>query len=510
GNGGVIDEYQGSASCWKCNLLVKFTLALPIIKPKAVDLLIATRNDIVQKDIKGSKGQLLDTLMLTHTIIKKAINGKAEPVLDKRERVKKLLKFDNAFVQLITSVGFVAGSKTEDDVIVLDGTPNTIKAYYPPAVVSKIPPHGAGGLDAVVEDLAYTRLLGAVDELSILIGALQQNVDAGLRDAVYKVSEQAPSLTQILDADNYQRLTIERTRTLNAIIRKSEMEQAVLDFSYRALGIPEDVADLIVGWAYERLLQVDTSDDPVHGPEIQRRFDSLRCISAVRESTRLGEIINFEIERGLDPANSLTSAANALLGDHGVGLEDAVGQTHVSITKDLFAVALHRLYAKDEQIRLANKLIKLANHTLNDQELFRQAVDVRLAIESQTGHPATPAKLSSPDIMGSVERRRRDTTAVKSTLPVGLKNIGNTCYLNCMLQCLFSIKPIRDAVLKLGDKATWNEDRRLGRKDGRHLLTLEDIDNGLLLVGKLKNLFQSLIDKRIGCEPDEQFAADAD
>ncbi|KAJ1930135.1 ubiquitin-specific protease ubp2, partial [Linderina pennispora] len=81
--------------------------------------------------------------------------------------------------------------------------------------------------------------------------------------------------------------------------------------------------------------------------------------------------------------------------------------------------------------------------------------------------------------------------------PTGLKNIGNTCYLNCMLQCLFSITPIRNAVLQFGDGKTWNEDAVAGRRDGSHVLSELEIRRALRFVRLLKDLFGKLMSQRI-------------
>ncbi|KAL5094662.1 hypothetical protein Trisim1_005398 [Trichoderma cf. simile WF8] len=60
-----------------------------------------------------------------------------------------------------------------------------------------------------------------------------------------------------------------------------------------------------------------------------------------------------------------------------------------------------------------------------------------------------------------------DPRATNLDLPVGLHNIGNTCYLNSLLQYLFTVKPIRDIVfnydtlrLDLNDESI--QERRLG------------------------------------------------
>lgn len=94
-----------------------------------------------------------------------------------------------------------------------------------------------------------------------------------------------------------------------------------------------------------------------------------------------------------------------------------------------------------------------------------------------------------------------------SEWPVGLDNIGNTCYLNSLLQYYFSIKPLRDTILSFDEVFEEDSDIYKLRRIGGRLVDDNEIERSFQFIYQLRDLFYELIHTKNRCiQPTRELA----
>ncbi|RDA92761.1 hypothetical protein CP533_1419 [Ophiocordyceps camponoti-saundersi (nom. inval.)] len=126
-------------------------------------------------------------------------------------------------------------------------------------------------------------------------------------------------------------------------------------------------------------------------------------------------------------SNMTLPTAKAVLG---LGSSDVPWQTAVEVTKR----KLDSSKGQEGSELWLDALNAMADHT-NSPALKQAAMELRQSSGFGAGDSRAIANTQPADL----------------TMPVGLHNIGNTCYLNSLLQYLFTVKPIRDIVLNYDD-----------------------------------------------------------
>jgi ubiquitin carboxyl-terminal hydrolase 25/28 len=87
------------------------------------------------------------------------------------------------------------------------------------------------------------------------------------------------------------------------------------------------------------------------------------------------------------------------------------------------------------------------------------------------------ASKNSSIINAFLSNNEPQTNRVLSEWPVGLQNIGNTCYLNSLLQFYFTVKPYRDMILSIDNFKMTLDDESLKKKQvGSRKVTKKEIE----------------------------------
>lgn len=292
-------------------------------------------------------------------------------------------------------------------------------------------------------------------------------------------------------------------------------EQAIAD-AYKSLGLPPDNGldeESIIGTFEARLL-----DSPSQGPEMR---ESLARIGEVRNSQRLIDYARNELAT-YDDALHYLGAEHSTDDQYLVAVYTAkVSETRSNAEMAQKAMQLIAATRNSEQLKAfvaagcqgeleepkmdigeAFNVLQIEDRTVPEETLlmvFQMRCDedapnkakYRKAIETIAYELQSSTLKEKLEMPGGHQPQR---APVPLTEPIGLDNIGNTCYLNSLLQSLFTIAPIREIVLNFDDyKQSLDLEQIKAKRVGQRLVYPKEVDSAQNFVRQLGALFTSMI-----------------
>ncbi|GBB83307.1 hypothetical protein RclHR1_10030002 [Rhizophagus clarus] len=218
------------------------------------------------------------------------------------------------------------------------------------------------------------------------------------------------------------------------------------------LGCVPDMDDQTLIWAYNLGVQ----EVPERAPEY---LQAIYEMSKERKSEALEELVAVEKSKGRFHEEDIKEAYKCLCGD---------GDTDVSTVSDDFLIDTYSVLNAD-------------NPSLRAK--YREALDI-------IGKARNSTKIFRSLNEGTIN----EIPDYLLEMPVGLDNIGNTCYLNSLLQYYFTIRQLRTAVLATDSSgANSYELDWQSVTIGHRKVSRSEVERAKQFVNLLRGLFVNLI-----------------
>ncbi|EXJ77985.1 hypothetical protein A1O3_09144 [Capronia epimyces CBS 606.96] len=158
--------------------------------------------------------------------------------------------------------------------------------------------------------------------------------------------------------------------------------------------------------------------------------------------------------------------------------------------------------------------LQISNHDIDDEMIMLQ---YNMAVEENPGSvdfytkalTAIARGRGSSTLLDHVNSRvRQEPPEAILEEPVGLENIGNTCYLNSLLQFLFTMTQLRHIVLNFDDyKMSLDEGSMEQKRVGQRRVSLKEVQTAQKFVASLAALFRGMIQTpQLSIRPDQELA----
>ncbi|KAK9240787.1 hypothetical protein V1525DRAFT_393908 [Lipomyces kononenkoae] len=267
---------------------------------------------------------------------------------------------------------------------------------------------------------------------SIIVGVYKTR----LQDAPARASKLKSALQVIADARN--------SAEIRAYLQADSLNE---DQSYATLEVSKDADDDMIINSYETKKGTPLKQDLMNS--------ALAVLAKTRRSPRL---LSYVESIGLSgPVPEINAAFSTL------GVQSSMEDSHI--------VTVYEIRVSD-----------------NPDEITSMRNALRSIAQARKS-PMLKHFLSTGIVDLAIEPEASETE------PVGLRNIGNTCYLNSLLQFYFTVKPLREMILSFDDsqKEDVTEAIRRGKRIGGRKVTEWEVNRAQDFVHELCGLFHDLI-----------------